>query len=93
MAQTAEVGSFMATFSNFHIWQVFPSDIKNMKETDTAEYEGIIGGVRKQKIVTVLFKDIIEIRKKLEADPSTSGEVLKNSLDLLDCIDIFSSGK
>ena len=27
MAQTAEVGSFMATFSNFHIWQVFPSDL------------------------------------------------------------------
>jgi hypothetical protein len=27
VAQTAEVCSFMATFSNFHIWQVFPSDI------------------------------------------------------------------
>jgi ferredoxin len=59
----------------------------NMIEDDTAEYEDIICEVRKQKRVTVLFKNRIEIRKKLETDPSNSGEVLKNSFDIL------SSGK
>ena len=65
----------------------------NIIEEDKAEYEDLFGEVRKQKRVTVLFKDLIEIRKKLNTDPSTSGEVLKNSFDLHDCIDIFSSGK
>ena len=64
-----------------------------MIEEDTAEYEDIFCEVRKQRRVTVLFKNLVEIRRKLETDPSTSGEVPKNSFDLHDCIDIFSSGK
>ena len=64
-----------------------------MIEDDKAQYEDIFAEVRKQKRVTVLFKNLIDIRKKLESDPSTSGEMLKNSSDLLDCTDIFSSRK
>ena len=58
-----------------------------------AVYEDIFNEVRKQKTVTLIFKDLIDIRKKLENDPSTSDQVLKTSIDLHDCIDIFSSGK
>ena len=74
--------------------EVINQHIKSkMIEDDKANYDDIFAEVRKQKRVTVLFKNILEIRKKLESDPSTSGEVLKNSFDLHDCIDIFSSGK
>ena len=58
-----------------------------------AVYEDIFNEVRKQKTVTLIFKGLIDIRKKLVNDPSTSDQVLKTSIDLRDCIDIFSSGK
>ena len=63
-------------------------------------YGDLFKNVEKQKGVTQLFKEIIEIRKELEedlqcnlVDPSTSLGVLRNSSDLLNCIDDYSSGK
>ena len=77
---------------------------KKLKKNSIAK-ENILHGdlfknVEKQKGVTQLFKEIIEIRKELEedlqcnlVDPSTSLGVLRNSSDLLNCIDDYSSGK
>ena len=56
-------------------------------------YEDIFDVVKKQKRVTVIFKSLIEIRKRIEANPSTSNQMLRNSVDLLDCIDYCSFGK
>ena len=64
-------------------------------------YEDIFKDHLKQKGATVLFHQILEIRKQLqEADnqlnqlgPCTTSEVQSNSSDLLSCIDDYSSGK
>ena len=64
-------------------------------------YEDIFKDHMKQKGATVLFKEILEIRKQLqEADnqlnqlgPCTTSEVQLNSSDLLGCIDDYFSGK
>ena len=63
-------------------------------------YEDIFNNIQKQKEATELFKDLIDIRLKLkeeyqanQLDPCTSAEVLRNSNDLLYCIDNYSSGK
>ena len=61
---------------------------------DKIMYEDIFDVAKKQKRVTGIFKALIEIRKKqLEANPSTSSQMLRNSEDLLNCIDYCSSGK
>ena len=77
---------------------------ENLKTNSIARkkivYGDLFKNVEKQKGVTQLFKEIIEIRKELEedlqcnlVDPSTSVGVLRNSSDLLNCIDDYSSGK
>ena len=60
---------------------------------DKIVYEDIFDVAKKQKRVTGIFKALIEIRKQLEANPSTSSQMLRNSEDLLHCIDYCSSGK
>ena len=66
---------------------------KNIDVPKHAVYEDIFKEVRKKKTVTPIFKDLIDIRKRLENIPSTSDQVLKTSIALLDCIYNFSSGK
>ena len=61
-------------------------------------YEDIFKDHMKQKGATALFKELLEIRKQLEADnqlnllgPCTSTEMQLNSSDLLVRIDDYSS--
>ena len=63
-------------------------------------YEDIFDDIKKQKEATEMFKDLIGLRDKFkeehqfsQLDPCTSAEVLRNSDDLLSCIDNYSSGK
>ena len=63
-------------------------------------YEDIFGDIREQKEATALFRDLIDARDILkeehqfkQLDPCTSAEVLRNSDDLLSCIDNYSSEK
>ena len=71
--------------------------LSNNVSNDQIEYEDIFRSCRKQKEVTTLFKELIEIRKLIieesKDDPSTCVQVLKNSYDLQYCIDDYSSGK
>ena len=65
---------------------------------DKIEYQDIFGNVEKQKQITQIFIELLEIRKNLEEDqdkrldPSTA-LVLRNSLDLHTSIDNYSFGK
>ena len=76
---------------------------KRLKATamikEKQEYEDLFKDVHKQKIVTEVFKEIIEIRKKLK-DATEPGApdlctipVLVNSTDIHSRIDVYLSRK
>ena len=63
-------------------------------------YQDIFADHHKQKEITHLLSSLINVRNKLLdknlfkiRDPSMSGDVLEDSVDLLDCIVHYSSGK
>ena len=67
---------------------------------EKVEYQYIFKDVIKQKQITQIYKELLEIRKKLEEDdqhreldPSTVQTVLRNSFDLHNSIDNYSFGK
>ena len=64
------------------------------------EYKDLFENVLKQKQVTQIYIELLEIRKKLEEenqnktlDPSTALTVLRNSFDVHASIDNYSFGK
>ena len=78
--------------------------VKNLKSEKLAkgkiQYDHIYKDEKKQMEVTELFKELIEVRNKLEEDiqakqldPCTFPEVQRNGVDLLLCTDNYSSGK
>ena len=78
--------------------------VKNLKSEKLAkgkiQYDHIYKDEKKQREVTELFKELIEVRNKLEEDiqakqldPCTSPDVQRNGDDLLLCTDNYSSGK
>ena len=88
----------------FICWHVKKSHLEyNQRKISTSKilYEDIFKDHMKQKGATLLFKEILELRKQLqEADnqlnqlgPCTTSEVQLNSSDLRACIDDYSSGK
>ena len=63
-------------------------------------YDDIFKDIKRQKGITALFKVLLDIRRKLkdefqlsQLNPCISAEVLRNGLDLRNCIDNYSSGK
>ena len=63
-------------------------------------YQDIFADHTKQKEITHLLSKLIDVRNELldknlckVRDPSISGEVLEDSVNLLDCIVHYSSGK
>ena len=63
-------------------------------------YEDLFKDVEKQKQITQIYIELLEIRNKLQEedqcqtlDPSTDPSVLKNSFDLRTSIDNYSFGK
>ena len=67
---------------------------------EKVEYQDIFKDVIKQKQITQIYTELLEIRKKLEEDdqhreldPSTVQTVLRNSFDLHNSIDNYSFGK
>ena len=85
-----------------HIMRCKPVNSKLKSQDVTrglAKYEDIYGDPHKQKVISVLFKQLLDIRKTMvednrqnTLDPSISAEMLKTSYDLQPCIVNYSSG-
>ena len=76
----------------------------HFKSTEISQYkivyDDIFKDIKKQKGITALFRELLDIRRKLkdefqlsQLNPCISAEVLRNGLDLRNCIDNYSSGK
>ena len=77
---------------------------QHLKSTEISQhkivYEDIFKDIKKQKEITALYKLLLDIRRKLKGEsqlsqlnPCISSQVLRNGLDLRNCIDNYSSGK
>ena len=84
-----------------HIMRCKPVNSKLKSQDVTrglAKYEDIYGDPHKQKVISVLFTQLLEIRKTMvednrqnTPDPSISAEMLKTSYDLQPCTVNYSS--